>query len=80
VLEDLGDCRCRLHEQRKKIVFGVGNQRSPLVFVAKARARTRTSRASFVGRAGQLLTQMIEGTAKREGMEISGPTSTSRTW
>src|SRR4051812_17610656 len=36
ILTDLGDCkRCRLHEGRKKIVFGVGNERAPLVFVGE---------------------------------------------
>src|SRR5579862_3078201 len=36
ILTDIGDCRrCRLHEQRTKVVFGVGNERSPLVFVGE---------------------------------------------
>src|SRR5215212_2191834 len=36
ILEDLGDCRrCRLHEGRNKIVFGVGDERAPLVFVGE---------------------------------------------
>src|ERR1017187_5768606 len=34
IVEDMGDCRrCRLSEARHKIVFGVGNPQSPLVFV-----------------------------------------------
>src|SRR5690349_12255035 len=36
ILADLGDCRrCRLHEGRTKLVFGVGNEKSPLVFVGE---------------------------------------------
>ena len=34
ILQDIGDCRrCVLHEGRNRIVFGVGNERAPLVFV-----------------------------------------------
>ena len=69
---DIGDCRrCRLHEGRNKIVFGVGNGQSPLVFVGEGPGADEDEQGiPFVGRAGQLLTQMIEGTAKKEGMEI----------
>ena len=36
ILSDIGDCRrCRLHEGRNKLVFGVGNERAPLVFVGE---------------------------------------------
>src|SRR5439155_25801994 len=36
ILEDIGDCkRCRLHSGRNKIVFGVGNEQSKLVFVGE---------------------------------------------
>src|SRR4051794_1118247 len=36
ILQDIGDCRrCKLCEGRSKIVFGVGNERSPLVFVGE---------------------------------------------
>jgi len=72
ILEDIGDCRrCRLHEGRTKIVFGVGNERSPLVFVGEGPGADEDEQGfPFVGRAGQLLTQMIEGTAKREGIEL----------
>ena len=72
ILEDIGDCRrCRLHEGRNKIVFGVGNQRSPLVFVGEGPGADEDAQGiPFVGRAGQLLTQMIEGTAKKEGIEL----------
>jgi len=69
---DIGDCRrCRLHEGRTKIVFGVGNERSPLVFVGEGPGADEDAQGiPFVGRAGQLLTQMIEGTAKKEGIDL----------
>ena len=69
---DLGDCtRCRLHEARHKIVFGVGNERATLVFVGEGPGADEDAQGiPFVGRAGQLLTQMIDGTAKKEGIPI----------
>jgi DNA polymerase len=72
ILTDLGDCRrCRLHEERNKIVFGVGNEKSPLVFVGEGPGADEDAQGiPFVGRAGQLLTQMIENTAKKEGISI----------
>lgn len=72
VLEDIGDCRrCPLHAGRTKLVFGVGNEQSPLVFVGEGPGADEDAQGiPFVGRAGQLLTQMIEGTAKKEGIEI----------
>jgi len=72
ILEDIGDCRrCRLHEARTNIVFGVGNEQSPLVFVGEGPGADEDAQGiPFVGRAGQLLTQMIEGTAKREGIAL----------
>ena len=72
ILTDIGDCRrCRLHEGRTKIVFGVGNERSPLVFVGEGPGQDEDAQGiPFVGRAGQLLTQMIEGTARKEGIEL----------
>ncbi|HLY16631.1 MAG TPA: uracil-DNA glycosylase [Bryobacteraceae bacterium] len=72
ILEDIGDCRrCRLHEQRHKIVFGVGNEQTKLVFVGEGPGADEDAQGiPFVGRAGQLLTQMIEGTAKKEGIPL----------
>jgi DNA polymerase len=72
ILEDIGDCRrCRLHEGRHHIVFGVGNAQSPLVFVGEGPGADEDAQGiPFVGRAGQLLTQMIEGTARREGIPL----------
>jgi uracil-DNA glycosylase len=69
---DIGDCRrCRLCESRSKIVFGVGNEKSPLVFVGEGPGAEEDAQGiPFVGRAGQLLTQMIENTAKKEGIPL----------
>src|SRR5215471_7275673 len=64
ILDDIGDCRrCRLHEGRQKIVFGVGNEHAQLVFVGEGPGADEEEQGiPFVGRAGQLLTQMIENT------------------
>lgn len=72
IREDIGDCkRCRLHLGRHTIVFGSGNERAKVVFVGEGPgADEDTQGLPFVGRAGQLLTQMIEGTAKREGIPL----------
>jgi len=72
IIEDIGDCRrCRLHQGRNKIVFGVGDEKSPLVFVGEGPGADEDAQGiPFVGRAGQLLTQMIENTAKREGIPL----------
>jgi uracil-DNA glycosylase len=72
IIEDIGEChRCRLHEARNKIVFGVGNEKSPLVFVGEGPGADEDAQGiPFVGRAGQLLTQMIENTAKKEGIPL----------
>jgi DNA polymerase len=73
ILADIGDCRrCRLHEGRHKLVFGVGNPTAPLVFVGEGPGADEDAQGiPFVGRAGQLLTQMIENTAKREGIALT---------
>jgi uracil-DNA glycosylase family 4 len=63
IREDIGDCtRCKLHTQgRKQIVFGVGNQDADLMFVGEAPGADEDAQGiPFVGRAGQLLTKMIE--------------------
>jgi uracil-DNA glycosylase len=59
---DIGDCkRCRLCEQRNKIVFGSGSAKAELVFVGEGPGRDEDMQGlPFVGRAGKLLTQMIE--------------------
>jgi DNA polymerase len=62
IREDLGECtRCRLSKQRNKIVFGAGNPRAELVFVGEGPGHDEDIQGlPFVGRAGKLLTQMIE--------------------
>ncbi len=58
----LGECtRCKLHPHRTQIVFGVGNPKAELVFVGEAPGAEEDAQGEpFVGRAGQLLTRMIE--------------------
>ncbi len=70
---DIGDCkRCRLSECRTNIVFGSGNEKSSLVFVGEGPGADEDEKGlPFVGRAGQLLTQMIDNTAGKEGIPIS---------
>jgi uracil-DNA glycosylase family 4 len=72
IIADMGDCkRCRLHEGRHKIVFGTGNEQAKLVFVGEGPGADEDMQGlPFVGRAGQLLTQMIENTASKEGIPI----------
>ena len=63
IREDLGDCtRCKLHQQgRKQIVFGVGNPRADLMFVGEGPGADEDAQGEpFVGRAGQLLNNMIK--------------------
>ena len=61
ILQDIGDCkRCRLHEGRSKIVFGVGDPQTKLVFVGEGPGADEDAQGiPFVGRAGQLLTHSI---------------------
>ena len=69
---DIGDChRCALSKQRKTIVFGVGDANARLVFVGEGPGAEEDEQGiPFVGRAGQLLTQMIDNTAAKEGLSI----------
>jgi uracil-DNA glycosylase family 4 len=62
IREDLGECtRCKLHKGRNKIVFGDGNPKAQLVFVGEGPGADEDMQGlPFVGRAGKLLTQMIE--------------------
>ncbi|MGH9737649.1 MAG: uracil-DNA glycosylase [Candidatus Acidiferrales bacterium] len=58
--------RCKLHKARKQIVFGVGNPKAQLVFVGEGPGRDEDEQGEpFVGRAGKLLTQMIEAMSLR---------------
>jgi DNA polymerase len=62
VRDELGDCqRCKLAPSRTNLVFGVGNPDADLVFVGEAPGADEDAQGEpFVGRAGQLLTKMIE--------------------
>jgi DNA polymerase len=62
IRRDLGDCkRCKLCNGRTQIVFGVGNPRAELVFVGEGPGAEEDAQGiPFVGKAGQLLTKMIE--------------------
>jgi DNA polymerase len=72
---DIGDCtRCKLHALgRKQIVFGVGNTGADLMFVGEAPGADEDEQGiPFIGRAGQLLTKIIEAIAlTREDVYIA---------
>jgi uracil-DNA glycosylase family 4 len=75
VRADIGDCtRCKLHGLgRKQIVFGVGNPAADLMFVGEAPGGDEDIQGiPFVGRAGQLLTKIIEAIGlKRDEVYIA---------
>jgi len=60
--ETIGNCtRCKLHRARTRIVFGVGNPNADLVFVGEGPGAEEDRQGEpFVGRAGQLLTKIIQ--------------------
>ena len=62
IREQLGDCRrCKLHRIRKTIVFGEGNTQATLMFVGEGPGFDEDVQGRpFVGRAGQLLTKIIQ--------------------
>lgn len=71
VREALGECtRCPLHEGRRTIVFGDGDPDADLMFVGEGPGEQEDRQGlPFVGRAGELLTRMIErglGIPRRE--------------
>jgi DNA polymerase len=67
IREDIGDCiRCKLHKGRTKIVFGDGHPQAKLLFIGEGPGRDEDLQGlPFVGRAGKLLTQMIEAMGLR---------------
>jgi uracil-DNA glycosylase len=67
IREDIGDCiRCKLHKGRTKIVFGDGHPHAKLLFIGEGPGRDEDLQGlPFVGRAGKLLTQMIEAMGLR---------------
>lgn len=62
VREILGECtRCKLHQDRKNIVFGVGSEDADLMFVGEGPGADEDEQGEpFVGRAGRKLTEMIQ--------------------
>jgi uracil-DNA glycosylase len=75
IREDIGECtRCKLHGMgRRQIVFGVGNPSADLMFVGEAPGGDEDIQGiPFVGRAGQLLTKIIEAIGlRREDVYIA---------
>lgn len=66
-----GCTRCKLCQSRNTIVFGSGNPRAELIVIGEGPGADEDAQGiPFVGRAGQLLTQMIENTAAREGLAL----------
>jgi DNA polymerase len=65
--------RCKLSKDRTNIVFGQGNPKADLMFVGEAPGRDEDEQGlAFVGRAGQLLTKIIEAMGrKREDVYIA---------
>lgn len=71
---DLGECtRCKLHDGRKNIVFGVGNPKARLMFIGEGPGRDEDLQGEpFVGPAGQLLTKIIQAIGlEREDVYIA---------
>jgi len=64
---EMGECtRCKLHKTRTNIVFGVGSPEARLMFVGEAPGEDEDLQGfPFVGKAGQLLTKMIEAMGLR---------------
>ncbi len=62
IRREIGDCRrCRLHKERRNIVFGSGNPHAVLVFVGEGPGREEDIQGlPFVGAAGEMLTRIIE--------------------
>ncbi len=74
IREDLGDCtRCKLHKGRTNLVFGVGDSRAELMFVGEGPGADEDAQGEpFVGRAGQLLNNMIKAMGlRREDVYIA---------
>jgi uracil-DNA glycosylase family 4 len=62
VQKEIGDCkRCKLHRARKTIVFGEGNEKARLMFIGEGPGYDEDVQGRpFVGKAGQLLTKIIQ--------------------
>jgi uracil-DNA glycosylase family 4 len=72
VREEMGDCRrCRLASGRRTIVFGQGNPRAELMFIGEAPGAEEDEQGlAFVGRAGRLLTDIIEKGLKMRRADV----------
>ena len=74
IRDELGDCRrCKLHGGRTTLVFGVGDPHAELMFVGEGPGADEDLQGEpFVGKAGQLLTRMIEAMGfRREQVYIA---------
>ena len=74
IREEIGDCRrCKLWNERTHIVYGTGSSKADLMFVGEAPGREEDIQGiPFVGRAGKLLTGIIEAIdLKREDVYIA---------
>lgn len=74
IREEIGDCRrCKLWNERTHIVYGIGSSKADLMFVGEAPGREEDIQGiPFVGRAGKLLTGIIEAIdLKREDVYIA---------
>jgi uracil-DNA glycosylase family 4 len=74
IREHLGECaRCKLAAGRTHLVFGVGNPRAELMFIGEGPGADEDQQGEpFVGKAGQLLTKMIEAMGfRREDVYIA---------
>lgn len=67
--EEAADCtRCELHQNRNTVVFGTGDENAELMFVGEAPGADEDRQGEpFVGRAGQLLTKIIEAVGYARG-------------
>ena len=74
IREEIGDCRrCKLWNERTHIVYGIGSAKADLMFVGEAPGREEDVQGiPFVGRAGKLLTGIIDAIdLKREDVYIA---------
>jgi len=67
IVKEMGDCKqCKLSKERKNIVFGEGSPKATILFIGEGPGKDEDEQGRpFVGRAGQLLTDIIE-----KGMKI----------
>jgi DNA polymerase len=74
IREEIGDCtRCGLSQQRTNIVFGVGDPQARIMFIGEGPGADEDAQGEpFVGRAGQLLNNMIQAMGiRREDVYIA---------